>query len=1050
MAQVHILTGPARSPREENINTLWLKHRHTALLIVPTQRYAQQRLRQILRQGSLPGVWGRPVLTFPDLVNGILAETGGDTRSVSPLSNALYLEAAIQAALAENHHPELLQALETPGMQRHLLNVIAQLKQAAIDPAEFQARIKKPSPTDKLVAAVYTHYQTALHERGEYDQQGLYWAARELADTHKPNFFETIDSLFLDGFDDFTPSELNLLTALEPHLKFMTFGLPYDTSPLREDAYQRVHTTVKTLEKLFNTIHPDSETVAPATQCQFINEHLFWRDQPADPPAALREDLTLIQCHNPTHEVETVGRAIKTLLLDGVPPTSIAVTARSLTPYAATLRDTFDEFGLPLTIEKRGLFESRTAQDILQIYTAFDTWDRAEMLTLLDRPWFPMPDDTAPQLRSIAQTVALEARIIRGKRTWLKRLEQLDIRLEADTYLQKRCARIPQFQEAIVFLRHQIEKITHFETNLPSKATPSDHLAGLRAFFNQSGISEYFEKTDDDTLPPEEFLAWNGIQAALNELDTKYADDAPKTISRSDFAAVLRKAFQLVPWEYDTPNDGVHVLDLESMRHLSFDHVFFLGVNEGMVPARPNANALYSEQDREQFEKLGIPFERKHVHLQREYLLFLRVFNNARQRLTLSWHALSASDQESRPSLFIDYIRELIPADRLHTLAPDTHLDTLVPDPGSIASWRDAANHAFAQRIKTQLPKSLPFHHVQPVAQLEQDRYGYNAFGPYDGALTHPQIHAELETRYNADHLYSVSQLERYIECPYSFFLAQILHIQTTESPEEQISPMLRGQILHDVLETFHKHFRDQAATEIPTTEAHEILQSTLDTTLRREAARNPHIPKGVWRAEGLRQIRTLKRYLEIEREKSGDTWRPAHFEVSFGTDTRETSDPLSTPKPYLLELDEESILLQGRIDRIDLTQLNSIRLVDYKTGQPPTQTEMAQGRSLQLTLYALASESLLLPGTPCDEALFIQIGSAKNRPEALCKEPKTKKQVPWEDRVLAAKKSVQTALHGIRAAQFHPTTHKESCKGCPNENMCRYEKSRVERKPAP
>ena len=65
-----------------------------------------------------------------------------------------------------------------------------------------------------------------------------------------------------------------------------------------------------------------------------------------------------------------------------------------------------------------------------------------------------------------------------------------------------------------------------------------------------------------------------------------------------------------------------------------------------------------------------------------------------------------------------------------------------------------------------------------------------------------------------------------------------------------------------------------------------------------------------------------------------------------------------------------------GRIDRIDLFTYpdgsRSFRVIDYKSGACPTATDVKKGIYLQLPLYALAVESLLLSG---QEAFALDVG---------------------------------------------------------------------------
>jgi ATP-dependent helicase/nuclease subunit B len=101
---------------------------------------------------------------------------------------------------------------------------------------------------------------------------------------------------------------------------------------------------------------------------------------------------------------------------------------------------------------------------------------------------------------------------------------------------------------------------------------------------------------------------------------------------------------------------------------------------------------------------------------------------------------------------------------------------------------------------------------------------------------------------------------------------------------------------------------------------------------------------------------------------------RPAYFEVRFGPGSRssESADDatLSTDKPFQLEakIDGRSEVVQftGQIDRIDVGRVGDrpvFNVIDYKTGARTIvkPDEINAGRQIQLPLYALAVEQLLL-----------------------------------------------------------------------------------------
>jgi CRISPR/Cas system-associated exonuclease Cas4 (RecB family) len=108
---------------------------------------------------------------------------------------------------------------------------------------------------------------------------------------------------------------------------------------------------------------------------------------------------------------------------------------------------------------------------------------------------------------------------------------------------------------------------------------------------------------------------------------------------------------------------------------------------------------------------------------------------------------------------------------------------------------------------------------------------------------------------------------------------------------------------------------------------------------------------------------------------KSGVAFRPAHFEVEFGPEyasagdeegLQVASDTLRTSQPLELTVAGQTIRISGRIDRVDLGQIAGqtvFHVIDYKSSSKMKFEPgmIASGERLQLPLYALALEQLLL-----------------------------------------------------------------------------------------
>ena len=56
---------------------------------------------------------------------------------------------------------------------------------------------------------------------------------------------------------------------------------------------------------------------------------------------------------------------------------------------------------------------------------------------------------------------------------------------------------------------------------------------------------------------------------------------------------------------------------------------------------------------------------------------------------------------------------------------------------------------------------------------------------------------------------FSVSALERYQDCPFKFFAAEVLRLEDAPDDEAALSPRARGRFIHDVFQAFFEAWED-------------------------------------------------------------------------------------------------------------------------------------------------------------------------------------------------------------------------------------------------
>lgn len=182
------------------------------------------------------------------------------------------------------------------------------------------------------------------------------------------------------------------------------------------------------------------------------------------------------------------------------------------------------------------------------------------------------------------------------------------------------------------------------------------------------------------------------------------------------------------------------------------------------------------------------------------------------------------------------------------------------------------------------------------------------------------------------------SLLKNQSTCPFNAFAIHRLWAQPLEEPEQGISAMDRGSILHDVM--FRLWGRWKNAEVLHALSASELRLQLSDTIAERLTAAAPELPlllgPQYLALEQQRLEKLVGQWLEEEKQ------RPL-FEV------------VAREQPITIAFGDLNISL--RLDRVD--QINNKQLViDYKSGEvKPSSWMGARPRDPQLPLYVLASQ---------------------------------------------------------------------------------------------
>jgi ATP-dependent helicase/nuclease subunit B len=343
------------------------------LLFLAPKQATFQLERHLLADPSLAGYTRLRILSF-DRLAGFLLETLG---VAPPPLLAEEGRLMVLRALLTRHRRELSAFRATArlaGFAAQLNLTLRELQRHQVRPERLTALARRLEPDRALsgkladLALLLGRYLEWLKTRDLEDADGLLDLATFALRSAKRPASERLrfGGLWLDGFAEMTPQELDLLATLLPACQRATLAFCLDAEPVGSGHWLSAWTTVGESYRRLR------ERLAPLPACEvevevldrcpprgrFANsptlEHLE-RHWSAPQPASLDGPaLRVVSCANPTQEAAVAARAIEQFVREqGGRYREATVLVRSLEGYHATLRRVFRRHRIPLFLDRR-------------------------------------------------------------------------------------------------------------------------------------------------------------------------------------------------------------------------------------------------------------------------------------------------------------------------------------------------------------------------------------------------------------------------------------------------------------------------------------------------------------------------------------------------------------------------------------------------------------------------------------------------------------------------------------------------------------------------
>jgi len=962
--QVRFLLGPAGSGKTwrclaEIRAALAADPAGAPLILLAPKQATFQLERQLLADPALGGFTRLQIFSFERLAQFLLEQA----RAAVPGHLSEEGRVMVLRALLLRHEAQLelfQRSARRTGFARQLSRLLGELQQQQVTPGQLRDWAARPGlPPDlaaklrDLAALLSAGREWSEAHNLEDGNQALDLAVELLG--RRPTPKPTIAHLWLDGFAELTPQELDLLMAVLPNCTGATLAFCLEnTTPGATETevswlsiwsgigqlYQRCRQrteqlpdTVVTVETLGHEVRATRFAASPALH--WLERH-WARPVPPEAVVPAADGIRIVNCASTEAAATLAARTILKFVRSGRRFRDCAVLVRNLETCHKPIARAFRRYKLPFFLDRRESIAHHPLAELTRsaLRTVTFDWRHEDWFSALKAGFSPV---AGPQIDRLENAALAHGWVGQKWRTPVLVSEPPELVEWVD---EIRNALLPPFTE---FAR---------QLAVNQGRPAGEHLAAaLRQLWRSLNVEDTLERWSN--APVAEAAIHRTVRDEMNVwLDNVQRAFTGEALPLRDWLPILEAGLSGLTVGVIPPAlDQVLVGAIDRARNPELKLTVVLGLNEGVFPATPASPAILTEDDRAELSQRALwlgPDLRE--ALARERFFGYIACTRSSEQLLLTFARHDDAGRALHPSPFIGQVQRLFPELEIETFQADTpwpEAETAGELATALIGWPPAQpaapeiNPAWRELLSLPAPADW----IRRLATLRE---------PDPAETLNPAIAQKI---YGPILRSSVSRLEEFASCPFRFFVCSGL--RAGERKLFELDSRERGNFQHDILKNFHerlisthRRWRDLTPAEARATlaEISEELMPGYHDGLFRESAKTLFAARAM--TESLQDfVEVIITWLHEQYE-----FDPTLAETEFSSTAAATMPaweiPLGPDLPGL------KLSLHGRIDRVDLWrdpdgESALAVVIDYKSGGKKLEPILVDnGVQLQLLAY--------------------------------------------------------------------------------------------------
>ncbi len=756
------------------------------------------------------------------------------------------------------------------------------------------------------------------------------------------NFFN--DSIiYIDEFAGFTPNEYTIIEKLCLLAKEITITICTDSlekvDNLDESIYYFNQITAQKLIEIakregcyIEKINLEESKKFKSKELLILSKNLYSKNNYKYKEET--KDIQLFIAQNPYSEVENIAQNILKLIKEKkYRYKDIVVVSANLENYSGDIKAVFEKYNIPVFIdEKKDINHNILMKYIISLLNILTSnFSYESMFSYIKSGVLKIEDDDIFLIENYVNKWG-----IRGNK-WYKS----DFEFEEKNDIQEK---INEIRKKI------IEPIMEFKESLSGEKTAEEITKKLYQFIQKNDIQKnILEKADKlekrgQIEIAEEYRA--GIKIFFNVLDEIYMIFENEKMSFDRYNKILqigisKSEFGRIPASFDQVLFG----DIDRTKAKEVKALFLLGMNDGIIPSIVKDEGFLNDKDRDKLKENNLEIAKNSIELlyENQFNIY-KTLSTPEEKLYLSYSVTDKEGKTVRGSILIAQIKKIFEnlKEKSDIIQKEYQLSTK-------EATLDIAIEKYKQfideeNIENEWKQIINWYQKNEPIRMKKILKG----AKYTNQTTKIS-EKNIQEMYGKSLRTSISKLEQYRRCPFSFHLKYGLKLK--EEEEFKIRSLDTGNFMHEVIdEVFTKIEENEIDIKnISRQELQKIIEEIINKKLG--MSKNYIFTSSVkFRVLSKKLKKVIYQSIEyiIEQLKNSKFELYGH-EIEF--------NEKSKFKPLKIELESgKQVIVTGKIDRVDIAKTEDntyVRIIDYKSSVKDIDlNQVISGIQIQLLTY--------------------------------------------------------------------------------------------------